>query len=512
VSVLNRRPVRRSVAAIADAFASQVPIKQEFVNPKLEKVGTGSPGPASQSLAIVDCIPPSLANFGALCARSSAALRGTVRGQLSVAGRQRSVHGRAHDIDCAENRWRLFCSQKLAEFDEDCLARRSFRVREKPAQHIDFQRVSDMTTIRIGATVAAFAATPSQSASANWRGRRRSSKIDADIMSDHNFPLSMDGGKISVATNAGRIGGLPVAGAGGHSEVLFVDPAVSDLGTILGNLRPGVEAIVLDRTRPAARQMASALADRANLGTVHVIAHGAPGRVSFAAGEWSAETLEDAAEDFAAIGRALDDDGELRLWSCNAGAGVKGAIFVADLARATRADVAAASGLVGAAALGGAWELKSRSASAGAPPPLTAAGVAAYSGTLDDYIQIDTHGAPVTLDTGAYSLVARINGKTEVIGRFSLLNGRPHNILVKVATRSNYTVYAGLDGNLGDGQITIYDSQGNYSQRAALALLGPHGGAVAVRPIAMPSSAPQPTASARVADQSQSPANSRTTR
>src|SRR3984893_16797707 len=96
-------------------------------------------------------------------------------------------------------------------------------------------------------------------------------------------------------------------------EVLFIDPAVSDRGTILGNLRPEVEAILLDRTRPAARQMAGALAGRHGLGAVHVIAHGAPGRVSFAAGDWSAETLVDEADDLAAIGRALVGGGELRL-------------------------------------------------------------------------------------------------------------------------------------------------------------------------------------------------------
>src|SRR5579863_7427532 len=37
------------------------------------------------------------------------------------------------------------------------------------------------------------------------------------------------------------------------SEVLFVDPAIDDLGRILGGLRPGIEAIVLDPVRPAAR-------------------------------------------------------------------------------------------------------------------------------------------------------------------------------------------------------------------------------------------------------------------
>ena len=47
------------------------------------------------------------------------------------------------------------------------------------------------------------------------------------------------------------------------SEILFVDPAVSDIATILGGLRPEVEAIVLDSSRPAARQIAKALREQA---------------------------------------------------------------------------------------------------------------------------------------------------------------------------------------------------------------------------------------------------------
>ncbi len=106
----------------------------------------------------------------------------------------------------------------------------------------------------------------------------------------------------------------------------------------------------------------------------------------------------------------------------------------------------------------------------------------------NDYIQIDTKGAPITLDTGTYSLVAKINSKTEVIGRFSVLKGHPHNLLVKVSTiRSNFTVSAGPDDNLGEGQITVYDSSGNYSRRAALDLLGADGAAVTVRSISTPS-------------------------
>ena len=160
-------------------------------------------------------------------------------------------------------------------------------------------------------------------------------------------------------------------------EILFLDPRVADIETLLGHLRPEVEAILLDPVRPAARQIAAAVAGRRGLDAVHVIAHGAPGRVSFAAGDWSAATLEEEAEDLAAIGQALGAGRNVNLWSCQTAAGPAGAAFIAGLARASGADIAAATGRVGAAALGGGWEL-----AAAAQPPLTAAGIAVYVGVM----------------------------------------------------------------------------------------------------------------------------------
>ena len=163
------------------------------------------------------------------------------------------------------------------------------------------------------------------------------------------------------------------------TEILFVDSRVADIATLLAGVRPEVEPILLSQGRPAARQMAEALAGRAGLGAVHVVAHGEPGRVHFAAGEWSAATLAGQARDLSAIGQALGEGGGLRLWSCYAGAGAAGEALVAGLGAATGADVAAASGLVGAPALGGQWALD---ADDGVAPPLTEAGVAAYAGVM----------------------------------------------------------------------------------------------------------------------------------
>ncbi|RUY62285.1 DUF4347 domain-containing protein, partial [Mesorhizobium sp. M7A.F.Ca.CA.001.09.2.1] len=166
------------------------------------------------------------------------------------------------------------------------------------------------------------------------------------------------------------------------SEVLFVDPSVSDLQAILGSVRPEVQAIVLNGRRPAARQIAAALAGHAGLDAVHVIAHGGSGRVGFTAGEWSSTTLQEEAEDLAAIGRALAKDGELRLWSCETASGDTGEAFIEALEEAVGADVLASGSLIGAAALGGSWEISSRVGSSTPLPPMTSAGVASYSGVL----------------------------------------------------------------------------------------------------------------------------------
>src|SRR6266852_9557988 len=91
-------------------------------------------------------------------------------------------------------------------------------------------------------------------------------------------------------------------------EILFIDPAVSDIKTILAGLRSGVDAVLLESDRPAAQQMAEALACRSDLSAVHVIAHGAPGQVHFSGGQWSATTLAHSSGYLADIGHALSPD------------------------------------------------------------------------------------------------------------------------------------------------------------------------------------------------------------
>ena len=224
-----------------------------------------------------------------------------------------------------------------------------------------------------------------------------------DVNLDHTTGASGANGGIGTTGRIGATGSTGATGATGSTratgstgstpdgqlvhvtgieaaELAFIDPGAPGLSVLLRELRPGVEAILLGRNVPAARQIAMAVAGRSDVAAIHVLAHGAPGRVSFSAGEWTTASLAADVEDLGAIGRGLLPGGELCLWSCRASAGSVGKAFVAGLAKATGATIAAAEGLVGAAASGGSWQLACSPIAAG--PPLTSAGIAAYQGLL----------------------------------------------------------------------------------------------------------------------------------
>ena len=163
--------------------------------------------------------------------------------------------------------------------------------------------------------------------------------------------------------------------------IAFIDRNVDDLGTLLAGISPQVEPILLSDDEPAPRQMVRAVARRADLDAIHVIAHGRPGEVSFGAGALSLDTMEEHAAELAEVGRMLRG-GAIYLWTCETARGSRGAAFVRALARASGAPIAASTRRVGAAARGGQWQLDAPAGPIHESAPLTAEGVASYAGVM----------------------------------------------------------------------------------------------------------------------------------
>lgn len=151
--------------------------------------------------------------------------------------------------------------------------------------------------------------------------------------------------------------------------IVFVEADVADYQSLLAGLAPDTEVHVLDAGQDGLARIAQVLEGRSGIGSLHIVSHGKEGTVSLGALQLDSAALGHRAGELAAIGAALAPDADILLYGCEVGAGTAGAAFVAALAQATGADVAASTDATGAAALGGDWQLERASGAIGAYSP-----------------------------------------------------------------------------------------------------------------------------------------------
>jgi hypothetical protein len=151
---------------------------------------------------------------------------------------------------------------------------------------------------------------------------------------------------------------LPAGASTGRHEIAFIDSGVQDAQVLADGIRPGVEVVRLDAGRDGVVQMGEVLAGSRDVQAIHIISHGAPGKVLLGTGALSAETLRDYDAQLKTIGKALGEGGDILLYGCNVAQGADGEGLVTALARDTHATVVASTDLTGAAVKGGNWKLE----------------------------------------------------------------------------------------------------------------------------------------------------------
>jgi Ca2+-binding RTX toxin-like protein len=251
-------------------------------------------------------------------------------------------------------------------------------------------------------------------------------------------------------------------------EIAFIDRGVTDLDTFLAGLRPEVESVVLTDHERALPQMARALQDRTGVEAIHIVAHGRAGEVRFGSGALSLETLDEHRAELAAIGRALNAQGDLRLWSCHTGADERGAAFVQALGVATGAKVAAARDLVGAEALGGSWALDQPFGVGLARAPLTAAGMSSYSGVMS-IARLDLNGFPLPIGT---SFTTSFTEQTSVLLFPSALVASTYSAILPAAGCDRVTI----SGLQADDTLSLNATAQAAATAAGITLVDSGGG------------------------------------
>ena len=145
-----------------------------------------------------------------------------------------------------------------------------------------------------------------------------------------------------------------------RGQVAFVIDSVDDHQALVAAIKAGTTVVVLDGSADALAQMTQWLGDRdpASFDAIHLVGHGASGAIDMGSWSLTADSLAEHAQALGQLGAALTPDGDLLVYGCDVGQGADAEQFIADLAAATGADVAASDNASGATALGGDWILE----------------------------------------------------------------------------------------------------------------------------------------------------------
>lgn len=135
-------------------------------------------------------------------------------------------------------------------------------------------------------------------------------------------------------------------------QVAFIVDDITDYQTLIAGMPAGIAVHVLDARGDTLAQMADILAAHEQLDAIHVFSHGSAAAAHLGSTVLNGTTLDAHAETLTRIGASLTEDGDFLLYGCNMAQGEAGRTFVEDIARITRADVAASENLTGAMALG----------------------------------------------------------------------------------------------------------------------------------------------------------------
>jgi hypothetical protein len=169
------------------------------------------------------------------------------------------------------------------------------------------------------------------------------------------------------------------------SEIVFIDAQVPDAHLLAQGAKPGVEVVMLDANSDGVEQIANFLSRHPdpNLTTIDIVAHGADGVVQLGTTLLSSSTIGNYQTQLATIGQAMQPGGNIQIFGCDVGQDFNGDLFLMQLSQATGGkNVDAASGLVGAAALGGSWTLNVDVGGAPTANPFTDATLAAFPDVL----------------------------------------------------------------------------------------------------------------------------------
>ena len=125
-------------------------------------------------------------------------------------------------------------------------------------------------------------------------------------------------------------------------NIIFVDYAVQGKELLRAYFDPDAEIYYLDSSTDGVKQIAAKLGNHEGVDTIHIISHGDSATLQLGNTKLDTTLMQSKyKDDLSIIGNALSEHGDILIYGCDFGKGLKGRQAVSLLAKATGADVAA---------------------------------------------------------------------------------------------------------------------------------------------------------------------------
>jgi hypothetical protein len=112
-----------------------------------------------------------------------------------------------------------------------------------------------------------------------------------------------------------------------NQQIVFVDSAVEDWQSLAAGVKPGIEVILVYRTRDGIEQISEALQSRKGIESVHIISHGESGSLQLGQTKLNSDNLETYSDClqrwFSSSVNSIQNQFEILLYGCNVAAGEK---------------------------------------------------------------------------------------------------------------------------------------------------------------------------------------------
>ncbi|MFK8115382.1 MAG: DUF4347 domain-containing protein, partial [Rubripirellula sp.] len=168
------------------------------------------------------------------------------------------------------------------------------------------------------------------------------------------------GAAVSQATEVGSVSEVRETSVAivQSTKIVFVDSGVEDISQLVDGLSPDHELVLLQPNEDGLHQITAILAQRSNVQSIHIVAHGQAGQIQLGNQMVDAEMIQQRQDSLGRWSKSLSESADILIYGCETGAEASGKKLVDQIAKLTGADVAASTDKTGAESLNGDWILE----------------------------------------------------------------------------------------------------------------------------------------------------------